>query len=81
MAPPQIINFNGTEERDIIGGGPATESIGLSLSVCMGIQCTERFRSRSKEVDFSLDFEVGYKGNTNPPRVGFVIAIYTGTIL
>ena len=82
MAPPQlIIIFNGTEERDIIGSGPATESkeaTGLSLSVCMGIQCTERFRSKSKEVDLSLNFGVSSKGKRS--SLGF-FSIYTGMIL
>ena len=65
MVPLQTTVFNGAKEEDI-GSGPATElkaAIGLSLSVCiMGIQCTDRFQSRSKEVDLSLDFGVGYKG-------------------
>ena len=64
VVPLQTTVFNEAEEDDI-GSGPATESkeaTGLSLSVFMGIQCTDRFQSRSKEVDLSLDFGVGYKG-------------------
>ena len=82
-ALPHIINFNGTEERDVIGSGPATESkeaIGLSLSVCLGTQCTDRFQSRSTKIYLSFDFGVCHEGNRGPFGL-FSIALYTSMIL
>ena len=78
--PQQIINFNGTEERDIIGSGPATKSIGVTLSVFMGTQCTDRSQSRSTKIYLSFDFGVCYEGNRDPFGL-FSIALYTSMIL